>query len=268
MRASWSWPVAGTILSDLSNIPAGWQANPLLQSAKALPGFLRQDWDTVPNRAFGVWRVTERPDPMAGQTESLPLIAQEMDAAPDQPTEPVPVDSSESNPVESPPVYSEAELQARLHAAREEGRLAGHDAALEQAAQDLSGLRLTLQHAAQALEDMRTDPRHWLKPLQKLSVHIAQELVRAELRIDAAVIERLIQACIDLLEPGHDPVVVQVNPDDLLKIQETVLPGVILEADETLSSGSVRVKRGDSQVEDLIEDRLTHLCRQILEDKT
>ncbi len=203
---------------------------------------------------------------MAGQTENLPLSELETDAATDQPAEPVTIDSNVLDSIESPPVYSEEELQARLHAAREEGRLAGHDAAMQQAAQDLSDLRLTLQHAAQALEELRTDPRQWLKPMHKLSVHIAQELVRAELRMDASVIERLIHACIDLLEPGHDPVVVQVHPDDLVKLHETVLPGVTFEADETLSSGSVRVKRGDSQVEDLIEDRLAHLCRQILED--
>lgn len=226
---------------------------------------MRQDWDAVPSHAFGAWRVAERVDPMSGQTQLLPPDSPEDHITPATIAETEPVTTDLSDSLVSPPIYSEDEMAEKLHQAREEGRLAGHDAAMQQAARELELQRQTLQSTAQALVDFRSDTRQWLMPLQKLSVHIAQELVRAELRLDGAVIERLIHACVDMLDPGQEPVVVQVHPEDLQRLGEDSVAGVTFEADDSLSPGSVRVKQLDSQVEDLIEDRLAHLCRQILE---
>lgn len=253
------------ILSDSVVAKAVWQTNPLLQSIGTVPGFMRQDWDAVQSHAFGAWRVADRADPMSGQTQLLPSESQEDQHSPAAPPETAPDATDLPGPLSAPALYSEDDLAEKLHQAREEGRLAGHDAAMQQAVRDLELQRNTLHATAQALEDFRTDTQQWLMPLKKLSVHIAQELVRAELRLDSAVIERLIHACVDMLDPGQEPVVVQLHPEDLQRLGEDSVTGVTFEADDALSPGSVRVKRLDSQVEDLIEDRLAHLCRQILE---
>lgn len=252
-------------MSDSIIAPAVWQANPLLQNAGAVPGFMRQDWDATSSHAFGAWRVAERQDPMSGQTQNLSPGNPEESSDPATMPEPILAETDFAAPITPPLVYSEVELAERLQLAREEGRLEGHDAAMKQAVHELELQRQALYNVAQALQDLRSDPRQWLMPLQKLSVHIAQELVRAELRLDAAVIDRLIHACVDMLDPGQEPVVVQVHPEDLQRLGEGSIPGVTFEADESLSPGSVRAKRLDAQVEDLIEDRLAQICRQVLE---
>ena len=126
--------------------------------------------------------------------------------------------------------------------------------------------RQALQSIAASLNEWQSDPQRWLEPLKKLSIHVAQELVRGELRTDTAVIERLIHACVEALEQPAQSTIVLLSPSDLHRLKEIHLPGVSLEVDESLSEGSVRVKVADTQVQDLIEHRLADLSRQILGD--
>jgi len=100
-----------------------------------------------------------------------------------------------------------------------------------------------------------------------LSLHLAEQLVRAELQLSGQAIHNLVQACIQQLDHAVEPVHVSVNPEDLQRLKEmgkSVTDHMQLEADSLLRPGSVRVRVQDTVVQDLIENRLEPLARRLL----
>lgn len=244
-----------------------WQSNALLYRPQDAPQFLRHNWDEKLAHSFGPWRISGQADPLQGQTEALALPNEsEAQAATELTAEPVGHQDLGETATPSLPLAEQPEVQALLEQAREEGRQQGHEAALASLTEEAEKERQALQSIAASLNEWQSDPQRWLEPLKKLSIHVAQELVRGELRTDTAVIERLIHACVEALEQPAQSTIVLLSPSDLHRLKEIHLPGVSLEVDESLSEGSVRVKVADTQVQDLIEHRLAELSRQLLGD--
>jgi flagellar biosynthesis/type III secretory pathway protein FliH len=129
-----------------------------------------------------------------------------------------------------------------------------------------------LQAAAQA---MRQDPQQFLEPVKRLALHIAEQLVLGELRLDGAVIDRLAQRCVDDLAANEmSAVVLELHPDDLHALHdlrkraglaEKNLPQLM--ANDALPPGSVRASANDAVVEDLITHRLAAIARTLLMDE-
>ncbi len=249
------------ILSDLT-ITMSWAPDALLQRASQAPTFLRQTWDAAPAQDFGPWNLKPKPDPLSGQTEEVPLPTEE--SAEES------VMTSETQDADSPPEASpsldlnQAQLASMLNHERAEGRREGHEAAIEQMRSEIDAEKQTLLAVSEALKTLHHDTARWLEPLKKLSIHVAQELVRAEMRLDSTVIDRLIQGCIDALDPANEPLVVEVSQIDMTRLQPEQFPGVNFEVNESLSEGSVRARISDSSVQDLMEHRLSALSQQIL----
>lgn len=129
-----------------------------------------------------------------------------------------------------------------------------------------------LEAAAQA---MRQDPQQFLEPVKRLALHIAEQLVLGELRLDGAVIDRLAQRCVDDLAANEmSAVVLELHPDDLHALHdlrkraglaEKNLPQLM--ANDALPPGSVRASANDAVVEDLITHRLAAIARTLLMDE-
>jgi len=164
-------------------------------------------------------------------------------------------------------VAIEQERQAIDDAAYQRGYDEGHakaeaavrdelQAEVELAAEDLHDL------AARMAESAR-DTDSFYAPLLKLAMHLAEQLVRGELSVSSAAIERLIQTSLD--EFGQEttaPILVRLNPQDLVRFQKhaPVLPSTMtLKADPGMTQGGVRVQMNGAMVEDLIEDRAERL---------
>ena len=122
-----------------------------------------------------------------------------------------------------------------------------------------------------ALDQLKRSPQQFFEPLKRLAVHLAEQLVLAELSLDGKAIERLVQRCIDELS-SHDEsmVVVELHPGDLallkaLRERLGLNRGVPikLKADASLLPGSARASANDSMVQDLIEHRLTELAKAL-----
>lgn len=177
-------------------------------------------------------------------------------------------DASDLQLIETAPAtpgLSQIEVDKWLEQARAESWQMGHEAAVQELSSGVEADRQTLQAAAQALHELQSDPHRWFEPLKKLSLHIAQELVRGEMQLGPAVIERLIKGCIEALDQPAETTLIQLGHADMHRLRDLHLPGVALELDETLSEGSVRAKVGDTQVQDLIEHRLAQMARQLLQ---
>ncbi len=242
---------------------AGWSSDPLLSKTQQAPHFLRTQWDEASAQSFGPWRVAPKVEPTDG------LMAAAIDPEPPQVETPAPVVRAPevTPPKENAAVLSEAAL-AQLHdEAFEKGVLQGQAHVRAEYEAERSKERELIRHLGIELRSISQDPQRFFEPLKRLSLHLAEQLVRAELQLSGQAVHQLIQACIEQLDHPVEPVNVSVNPEDLLRLKamgEAATQHLQLEADAQLRPGSVRVRVQDSVVQDLIEHRLEPLARRLL----
>jgi flagellar biosynthesis/type III secretory pathway protein FliH len=181
-----------------------------------------------------------------------------------------------SEPPPSTPAAPAIDAQA-LEKARAEGHAQGMAEAraqLQSQATSDAQAALGQDHALveklqAALADLQQSPQSFFEPLKRLSLHLAEQLVLAELQLDGSAIERLVQRCVDDLgQHDESMVTVHLHPSDVERLhsmrERTGLnegSSLRLQADETLLPGSVRASAHDAIVEDLIADRLSTLAR-------
>lgn len=252
-------------LSDLNEKPAPWSTNPLLNSKAAAPRFLRTQWDEASARSFGPWRVADKAEPTDGlmsetaEVEPTPS-ALEGQATPEESTE-----AAELAEPESP--WTETALDQLRDEAYQRGLLAGQAQMHSELDNERSKERELMRHLGIELRSISQDPQRFFEPLKRLSLHLAEQLVRAELQLSGQAVHNLIQECIHQLDHAVEPVNVSVNPEDLQRLKamgDSFTQHMQLEADAQLRPGSVRVRVQDSVVQDLIENRLEPLARRLL----
>jgi flagellar biosynthesis/type III secretory pathway protein FliH len=252
-------------LSDLNEKPASWSPNPLLNSKVEAPRFLRTQWDEASARSFGPWRVAEKVEPTEGLMTEAAALADGVaatEAHEDSVSSEQPVAVAES---ESP--WTEAALDQLRNEAFQKGLLEGQAQIRADFETERSKERELMRHLGIELRSISQDPQRFFEPLKRLSLHLAEQLVRAELQLSGQAIHNLIQECIQQLDHVVEPVHVSVNPEDLERLTamgESVTKHMQLESDAQLRPGSVRVRVQDSVVQDLIETRLEPLARRLL----
>ncbi len=120
------------------------------------------------------------------------------------------------------------------------------------AADDLKALANQLAQAAR-------DTDSFYQPLLKLSMHLAEQLVRGELTLSGQAVTRLVERCLNELQQATDaPILVRMHPVDHerhLAYGAMAPKNMELRADPSLSQGSVKVSMNGASIEDLIEHR-------------
>ncbi len=251
-------------LSDLHEKPAPWSPNALLNTTAQTPRFLRTQWDETSARSFGPWRVAEKLEPTDRlTTEDAPLAATQPEVA-DGATDPAEAPEQTLEP-ESP--WTESALDQMREEAYQRGLLEGQDLVRTEFEAERSKERELMRHLGIELRSISQDPQRFFEPLKRLSLHVAEQLVRAELQLSGQAVHNLVQGCIQQLDHPVEPVKVSVNPEDFQRLKamgESVTQHMQLEADAQLRPGSVRVRAQDTVVQDLIETRLEPLARRLL----
>ena len=150
----------------------------------------------------------------------------------------------------------QARLETEREALRQENSLA------------LESQKKLLEEVTSKLDDFVNHPQRLFEPLKRLSVHIAEQLVLAELNLSGASIERLIQRCLDEISShSNQAVTVELNTQDKARLQELtgeMFSHIQLHAVSSLQPGSVRVITDDTQVDDLIGHRLEAMANNLL----
>lgn len=163
-------------------------------------------------------------------------------------------------------------IQAALVQAREDAFNEGFQQGNMEAEGKYHDALKTVQRLAQNLQAKQDNIDEFYDPLKKLSLHLAQQLVRGELALSQTSIQRLVTQAIDLIEKqGVGNIIVTLHPDDaegMLNISNASLEDIDLRIDPLLSRGSVRVTMGDTVIEDLIESRLQEIANKIYQSNT
>lgn len=252
-------------LSDMNEKPAPWIPDPLLNSKARAPRFLRTQWDEACARSFGPWRIADKADPADGlMTERTDVETLEAETN----------GSNRTTPSEAPITAPDSELPwtaSTLGQLRDESYQRGlHDGQTQVHTQfeaERQKERELMRHLGIELRSISQDPQRFFEPLKRLSLHLAEQLVRAELQLSGQAVHQLIQECIQQLDHAVEPVTVSVNPEDLQRLKamgDSISQHMQLQADAQLRPGSVRVRVQDSLVQDLIEHRLEPLARRLL----
>ena len=138
----------------------------------------------------------------------------------------------------------------------------------EQLDKDMKPKVKVLTDLCDQLKELTEDSQTFFEPLKRLSVHIAEQLVLGELSASPKVVERLIKRCIDDLDMRDTPVVkVELNPLDKELLESaagTNLERLKISAAQNMQVGSVRVSVNDTQIEDLIQNRLETIANRLL----
>ncbi len=250
-----------------------WQALDLLHPVAPSGGFLPTSWRHGGAPQFGLVDF----DVPTLDLLPAPESRRSMDAGAanlaDQPKEVIEVEAV------SPPLAS-AEVLAQ---SRSEGYAQGlQDARVQMQAEMERSLQSKLSQdqaliAAMndALSKLNQSPVAFFEPIKRLSLHLAEQLVLAELGLDGRAIERLVQRCVDELALNEASMVqVELHPDDLAAWQHlrqrsglSESSGPNVRANEALQPGSVRASANDAVVSDLIEQRLAALARGLQIDE-
>ncbi len=112
------------------------------------------------------------------------------------------------------------------------------------------------------------DAEAFHQPLLKLSMHLAEQMVRGELTLSGHAITRLVdRALSELQHESAVPIVVRMNPDDLQRFKaysSSMDEQVDVRADPKLLAGSIRVAMNGSMIDDLIEHRRDALWQSLM----
>ena len=178
----------------------------------------------------------------------------------------------------APDLSGEA-VTALVEAAREEARAETRETAYNEgleAGRAQAREALQKEHDAQitqlkalqeALQKLSFDADALFEPVKKLSVHLAEQLVRGELAQSPQTISRLVDNSLrELNASGEKAVIVHLNHEDLESYRPLVAQfgdSMILRPDSLLERGSVRVSLDGSVVEDLMQRRIDGLKKSL-----
>lgn len=244
--------------------------------------------------AFALWQVASTPHPgdegaEPDSAENPPAASVEASDAPETDDQlqantkftelvaDLDLELGEPAPEPTPvPVIDEQALEAAKQQGYDQGHAAGLSEGLAQGQAQGQAQAETAWQAQQALlaELVAQIPRlseqinSWREPMRELALHIAEQLVRGELRATGEVAARLVQGALDNLEQPSARVVATLHPDDAaqLNAMASELPkDMRIQPDPSLTRGSVRVSTDDSLIEDLMSTRLESLAAQLFD---
>ena len=227
-----------------------WVENPLLARAPVAAKFSPAPWDLLRSTsqfdAFQVW-------PSANETQAQTI--EDSGAWSNEPTQNDDCDAE---------IEESVDTQVALDQAKRDSFEHGFEIGFKQAEEKLSALQEQFVFLIDKIRTAQEDPSGFYDPLKKLSLHLAEEMVRGELSLSPVVIERLVMETIkDLQQQDEQPITIKMNTLDRQMLTDTFLekfPGIDFKSDQKTSRGSVELSIGETNIEDFLENRLSMLA--------
>ncbi len=243
-----------------------WQALDLLHPQAAANSFTASPWGASPAPFFDPTDFALLAD------DSADDLAQGLSESSQAATEAEPDLAQDADTVEPLAVVS-AEALAQARAEGHAQGVAETRAALQAEMQNTLASRLAtdqslLESMQAALAVLQQSPATYFEPLKRLALHLAEQLVLAELSLDGRVIDRLVQSCVDAFSQQNESMIlVELHSRDLAAWEElrqrtglNTGAGLRMQANDAMPQGSVRASANDTLVEVLIVERLAGLA--------
>ena len=277
-----------------------WQALDLLQSGSGSSAFVRKSWSDAPKQVFAThvvktWSPTGQDGFDASALDGLGDDNLLVDAA-------LSPDEAAAATLALTEEALETERQGAYDKGLEEGRRQVREEWNTEKKKTRSTSESIMVELDAAVRRVIDTPDKLYEPIKRLAMHLAEQLVLAELTVSSQAIERLVRRCVDELAPQRlAPITVELNAADLAVLQampvasagsNNLSAGNVsenntsikndgapakptapqwpwhLQASDDLLPGSVRASASDAVVSDLIEHRLEVLARGLLLDST
>lgn len=243
-----------------SDLKVHWRLNDLLRASKKAKEFAAVSWSD-PMDQDGSHFIQWQPESNQQIETNNPVNLDEVSMSDIEEGEIVFSDAD---------INASAELQAVISKAKEEAFQAGVENGKHQAEQSYSEATVALKNLIEKIRLNEGNIKEFHDPLKKLAIHLAEQLIRGELVISSAAIQRLVnQSLEDIERQGTDAIVITLHPEDvesLLDTPDLMKEGIEFRSDIHLSRGSVRVTMGDSAIEDLIEHRLQNIVESLYKE--
>lgn len=164
-----------------------------------------------------------------------------------------------------------AELEASIAVLKEEHQTECLQIKEQTASEIEAKVENTIQNYRELTKKIRTASTRvseFFEPLSRLSVHIAEQLVRGELNVGPVAITRLVQGCLDAIEEraSEKEPVLKMHPADLemfLRGFDGEPVGVSLLPDDRLARGDVSLQMDHSVIDDLLAHRLEEIAQYV-----
>lgn len=258
-----------------------WQPSELMGTAHRPEGFVQHAWASSSSKNYWVQEVITETLLLKANKSSDAVLSEPDLAELGELADPVAEsDSIVDSPVTEPAPTSEQQFtEEYLNKLRSESYDKGVEDSRERFRAEIQAEANTLhacdqamvQSLQNALDALKASPQSFYEPLKRLALHLAEQLVLGELALNGQAIERLVQRCIDDLDSHSESVIlVELNPGAMTmfatmqaRVDQSAGPKIRLQADANLMPGSVRASANDAIVEDLIENRLEDLARDL-----
>ena len=234
-----------------------WRLNDLLQAGKKAKAFAASSWQSSKQAStttdFTRWAPLVLDPAPEGAIEAEPPIDQLVPEPEDSVTETLP-DAAELEKAEAEQqiMVAEAVAEQAKRDAFEEGYQKGLAQGTADGEEKWAEARDAFSDLTQSIRKAQDDMTEFYGPLKKLALHLAEQLVRGELTLSPAAIERLTKEALkDVEQQGEGPFVVRLNPLDMEKFRTQLdgeLDGLDLRGDPDLSQGSVKISIDDSAI--------------------
>ena len=257
MRASLFWP-AGVMILSSEDGNVSWKLNDLIHASRRASYRRYESLEhSDKGQEFLPWTPTML-KLIDDQIVEAGTDEQQVDSAIDLP------DEKESlEPTVEEKLVPEEEMISKI----QESYQRGFDEGKAATESDLADKFLKLNKLIEGFTSFKENLDGFHSPLVKLSLALANHLVRAELRLDGTAIEELVRQSLSAIESSTENSVVVYLAEEDFEHADNILgetyPNVKFEIDHDLSSGSLRVVMDDTSIEDLIENRLDALSDQL-----
>ena len=257
MRASLFWP-AGVMILSSEDGNVSWKLNDLIHASRRAAYRRYESLEhTDKGQEFLPWTPTML-KLIDDQIVEAGAVDEQTDSVADLP------DAKESlEPIIEEKLVPEEEMISKI----QDSYQTGFDEGKAATESDLADKFLKLDKLIEGFTSVKENLEDFHSPLVKLSLALANHLVRAELRLDGAAIEELIRQSLSAIESSTENAVVVYLAEEDFEHADNILgetyPNVKFEIDHDLSAGSLRVVMDDTSIEDLIENRLDALSDQL-----
>ena len=112
--------------------------------------------------------------------------------------------------------------------------------------------------------------KNFFDPLKMLALSIARQIVKGDLTLSEGLINRLVKNALEEIDNSNEhSLILEMNPNDIDQLDKSALiesMQVEFSPNKAILRGDIKVKMGDSVIENFIENRLELIAEELFSD--